>query len=173
MWITQPSHEISISSTNDAMFTTNKSPCKLISMSRNRANLHFLKQNLWRKTDHKNIIVFCHRNNITEAKLLTGNSTSGSTHWPSGNQSLVTIYYFSVLPRPFLQDVASCPFLVTPCLFKKLKWCPAFFNNKNTFFGKKRQSWNDALKILSQDSCRLETLRTLNILFSTYMFIWW
>ena len=33
----------------------------------------------------------------------------------------------SVLPRPFLQGATPCPFFVTPCLFKKVKWRPAFF----------------------------------------------
>ena len=40
----------------------------------------------------------------------------------------------SVLPRPFLQGATPCPFLVTPCLFKKAEMTPCLF----FFFGLKR-----------------------------------
>ena len=33
----------------------------------------------------------------------------------------------SVLPRPFLQGATPCPFLVTPCLFKKNEMTPCLF----------------------------------------------
>ena len=44
-----------------------------------------------------------------------------------------TIYpaFYSVLPRPFLQGATPCPFLVTPCLFKKSR------NDALPFFPKK------------------------------------
>ena len=80
---------------------------------------------------------------------------------------------FSVLPRPFLQGAAPCPFSWRP-FFKKLKWRPAFFAQKNLFVWKRQGIisssccwwwWNDALTILGQNSFRLETLHTLNILF--------
>ena len=75
------------------------------------------------------------------------------------------------------------PFWWRRAFFKKLKWRPAFLPKKIKinfisflFFWWKRQGiistscwwwwwWNDALTILGQDSCRLETLHTLNILF--------
>ena len=40
----------------------------------------------------------------------------------------------SVLPRPFFQGAAPCPFLVTPCLFQKAEMAPCLFCKKNCFF---------------------------------------
>ena len=51
-------------------------------------------------------------------------------------ESVVSSAYTSVLPRPFLQGATPCPFLVTPCLFKKAEMTPCLFDpkKKNVFF---------------------------------------
>ena len=42
----------------------------------------------------------------------------------------VSLLCDSVLPRPFLQGAAPCPFLVTPCLFLNAEMTPCFFTKK-------------------------------------------
>ncbi len=85
----------------------------------------------------------------------------------------------SVLPRPFLQGAAPCPFLVTPCLFLKAEMMPCLFCPKKNLiflfiFGEKGMASfhhhvddddDEMTPSLGQDSCHLETLHTLNILF--------
>ena len=45
--------------------------------------------------------------------------------------------YVSVLPRPFLQGAAPCPFLVTHCLFLKAEMTPCLFCKKKIICVKK------------------------------------
>ena len=77
-----------------------------------------------------NVVYF----NFTQMARLAGQNDITGRIRPVGRRlpdgDLHNLRMYSVLPRPFLQGATPCPFLVTPCLFKKAEMTPCLFDPK-------------------------------------------